>query len=663
MRLWSGSKWLAAVTLCGILAVLALIRAEALAAELTPEQQKAAAEQQKNIAAVEAVLPKYEQAADACEKALAPLMDSKDPNVIAAVDGALLRIVAIRHVRAMIAEKPSIFASPTIQQKLDPWKEALDYFLDCARSKKDPYEGMTSGVRAFRSPTDGHIDFYVFKLPDDFDPKRKYPLDIDLHYGAALVWEGLWIDGKPSNDRRRANRADRIYISPDGRGNNSYEGMGSAAAVDAVKHAMKHYPVDRERVFMGGGSMGAAGSARLASLYPDMFTAIHLLTGNPNYQGIAGDGRFDPLVLIENFANVAVCSLEATGDRGHSVPQGKLVEGMKELSLKHQGYYDTFRYIDPAGGHGQVDSRMQAQGMEWTYSRKRTLYPKLVVYKTYSLRYDGAYWGYIDMTGSSSVPARIEAEFTSPDKVTVTVENVTRFHLDLVKELVGDAKELAVSVNGTPAVKAPAGGTVYFAEKDGKWGRSAERYPKGLIKKHGLSGLVLDVFMENPVLMVYGTLESKDAKRGGQIVDNAVLQMFGACDGGDTLHTMFERKADSAVTKEDIAGKNLVLFGTPGQNAVLRSIADKLPVRWLEDGVEIAGKAHRGDRVGIVLVYPNPLNPDRYVLLMPENYHWLDLRTLRDYAVTRPLDQRSVRLKVVEQGDFDSHWGIPAGKQ
>ena len=39
-------------------------------------------------------------------------------------------------------------------------------------------------------------------------------------------------------------------------------------------------------------------------------------------------------------------------------------------------------------------------------------------------------------------------------------------------------------------------------------------------------------------------------------------------------------KDDSAVTDADIASSNLVLWGDPESNAVLKRIADKLPIRW-----------------------------------------------------------------------------------
>ncbi|MBW2278762.1 MAG: hypothetical protein JRF63_14820, partial [Deltaproteobacteria bacterium] len=48
---------------------------------------------------------------------------------------------------------------------------------------------------------------------------------------------------------------------------------------------------------------------------------------------------------------------------------------------------------------------------------------------------------------------------------------------------------------------------------------------------------------------------------------------------------------------------------------LLKRIADRLPLR-VEKGAVVAGdKRFAGDRVAASFVYPNPLNPERYVLV------------------------------------------------
>ena len=67
----------------------------------------------------------------------------------------------------------------------------------------------------------------------------------------------------------------------------------------------------------------------------------------------------------------------------------------------------------------------------------RNRYPKLVVYTTYSLRYDGAYWARLDTVENPARPARIEAQIADDGSCRVAMDNADRFHLDLAPQLVG----------------------------------------------------------------------------------------------------------------------------------------------------------------------------------------------------------------------------------
>jgi hypothetical protein len=132
------------------------------------------------------------------------------------------------------------------------------------------------------------------------------------------------------------------------------------------------------------------------------------------------------------------------------------------------------------------------------------------------------------------------------------------------------------------------------------------------------------------------------------------------------LHSGFQRKADRDVTEQDIAQRNLVLFGTPDQNLLLRKLADRLPVKFIRGGVEVAGKSYEGADVGLLMVYPNPLNPQRYVLLLPENYGvytshpgalGANVYLFPDYVVGKPVAAWGGKtIEVLTQGNFDARW-------
>ena len=74
-------------------------------------------------------------------------------------------------------------------------------------------------------------------------------------------------------------------------------------------------------------------------------------------------------------------------------------------------------------------------------------------------------------------------------------------------------------------------------------------------------------------------------------------------------------KEDRQVTREDVEQLNLVLLGGPDVNAVTAKVMPDLPVRVGGGRVVVGDRAFDGDDVGMKVIYPNPLNPQRYVVV------------------------------------------------
>ena len=103
-------------------------------------------------------------------------------------------------------------------------------------------------------------------------------------------------------------------------------------------------------------------------------------------------------------------------------------------------------------------------------------------------------------------------------------------------------------------------------------------------------------------------------------------------------------KDNAQVTPADIASHHLILFGDPGSNKILGQIADRLPIRWAEDAIAMGGQKFGAADHVLVMIYPNPLNPARYVVINSgHTFHEKEFRgsnallfpRLGDYAVLR----------------------------
>jgi hypothetical protein len=189
----------------------------------------------------------------------------------------------------------------------------------------------------------------------------------------------------------------------------------------------------------------------------------------------------------------------------------------------------------------------------------------------------------------------------------------------------------------------------------------------------GVAGSGLEGFKGRPVVMVYGTREMKEDDKlkkmilrreqddkSRKMIDAAVVRLFGPGDGGKTLHTPFRRLADRYPFIGQVMNDcNAVLFGAPKQNEIVKAIADELPIKFLEDGVKVGDKSYRGEGVGLVMVYPNPVSPNRYILLLPEDYAGDSPWTYPDWMVVKNVKGPGrVRQQVLAQGTFDAKWQL-----
>src|SRR5262249_11122891 len=147
---------------------------------------------------------------------------------------------------------------------------------------------------------------------------------------------------------------------------------------------------------------------------------------------------------------------------------------------------------------------------------------------------------------------------------------------------------------------------------DGKWRMIPPADRSGPpAKVHGLQGPIDDAFMGS-FLNVAPTGKVMNPQVGGRVekeMKHATDQWRKQFSGVATT------KKDTEVTDEDIKNNNLVLWGDPQSNAVYAKIADKLPIRWLEKGVNVGQNTYPVLTHVPVLIYPNPLNPARYVVL------------------------------------------------
>jgi hypothetical protein len=204
---------------------------------------------------------------------------------------------------------------------------------------------------------------------------------------------------------------------------------------------------------------------------------------------------------------------------------------------------------------------------------------------------------------------------------------------------------------------------VHLRRSGGKWQQTLTAHEDGkLVKQHGLSGPIDDAFMDS-FLFVKPTGTAMNDKVGGWTkaeMDRASFEWRRQFRGDAPA------KDDKAITDADIAASNLVLWGDPQSNAVLAKVIAKLPIQWANGKLIANGKTYDTATHAPVLVYPNPLNPKRYIVINSSftyrEYDYLNnarqIAKLPDWAVidlTQPKTPRAAG-GVADAGFFNEAW-------
>jgi hypothetical protein len=185
-----------------------------------------------------------------------------------------------------------------------------------------------------------------------------------------------------------------------------------------------------------------------------------------------------------------------------------------------------------------------------------------------------------------------------------------------------------------------------------------------LAKRPGLQGPIDDAFLDS-FLMVRPTgtpLNDKVGKWAAGEMAHATEHWRKQFRGDAPI------KDDTAISDEDIASHNLVLWGDPQSNKVLARVVGQLPIKWDAQGVHVGAKTFDAGHSVPVLIFPNPLNPKHYVVLNSgftyREYDYLNnarqVPKLPDYAVVdidKPVTSQTPG-GISTAGFFGEHWEL-----
>jgi hypothetical protein len=519
---------------------------------------------------------------------------------------------------------------------------------------KHPWtEQPGKSLRGYVSRIDNSVQPYGVTLPAGFDPAKTYPLHVVLH-GRGPTEVSFLGQMEPANpSQNKAPNQEFIELEPFGRANNGWRWAGETDVFEALDQVQHQYHIDPNRIVLRGFSMGGHGGWQIGIHYPTMWSAVSPgagFTDTRKYQKIP-EGSVPAYVEqgwhiydAVDYARNVFDSL-FVGYGGEKDPQLQASLNMKEAAAKEG--LDLKVIIGPGVEHRYHPDSFK-EIMQLVQAPVRDPLPKEIRFVTYTLKYNKCGWLTIDELDRHYERAQVDGVLKG-DAAELTTKNVGTLSLALpnsVKSVVLDGQKLAV-----PAV-------AKFRRRGGKWGPGGGLEPHAplLHKRHNLQGPIDDAFMER-FLVVRPT---------GQAWHPATAEFAeaGVKRFSDEWRFGFRGelpvKDDRQVTEADWKDANLVLWGDPGSNSVLAKIAKSLPVKWTAQGLTVYGKSYGPDALP-VLIFPNPLNHERYVVINSgHTFNRKDLDAsnaqlyphLPDWAVIKPSGE------VLAADYFDEFWGF-----
>ena len=571
------------------------------------------------------------------------------------------------------------------EEQADQWRQRAQRYIAEIRAGRDPYLEAKGKIvnRAYRSDISDALQGYAVYIPPDYDPSRRYPVYVALHGGSSNGNLFLGVVLGNNMDWLRYTEflydeftprwtPDWIVVAPTGFGQIMWRWMGEQDVLDVIDDVRAHYSVDDDRVILGGLSNGGVGAYTIGMRHAWRFAAVQAMAGAPSWvQYLGGNGRlrgaertevrrYSGMHLAENSINTDFHYFHGRSDTGPMRPNyiNEFTTHIRTLDIPvNEHWFDAGHDIlYRVHRHGRVYGRLDT---------RRNRSPQEVRVVTGDYRANRQHW--ITVTRIARFPelARVKAIATDT-RIVIETRNTSALSVDLRDAPVGDS--LSIVVDGEEVFqgsKATLGHILHLRHQE-SW-ETGFAPDDGQRKRPGLSGPITDSYYGRTI-HVYGTGVAEDRDGLRETAERAArgLPLW-------AWHVDQPVIADTALSDEQMHDATVVLYGTPQQNSVLRRIAGALPIQIEPEAVVVGDHRHTG-AVGVKFIYPNPLAPNQYVVvvsgtstsLIRKNHQLPEF--LADYAIynDRGVRTRNKRVqgrdRLLAQGYFDARWQLPTAQ-
>ena len=537
-----------------------------------------------------------------------------------------------------------------------------------------------STIRGYASKVDGSVQPYALSLPKGFDKAERlhrWPLHVKLHGRGGTRNEVRFF--AEHSGKQPSKEQNWIQLDVFGRTDNAYRWSGETDVFEAIADVRRRYQIDDRRVTLWGFSMGGAGAWHLGLHHPSKWSSVGPGAGFVDfyvYQKQQDKPRpahqhkalhiYDTVDYALNLYNVPVVTYGGEKD-AQLVASTTMADLAKNLDVPCK------LLVGPGMGHKfHPDSFKEFMAFHALRTKAgRPSYPgaSSLRFTTWTVKYNRCEWLKVAEQERHLEQTTVEGGLTKNGTLILRTKNAAALQIarDMARQIVIDGNQLPLNSAADQLLP-----DVYYVKDGGEWKvlnyDESREFDKNidLHKRRNLQGPIDDAFME-PFVVVTGT--SDPWSENQQDWSTFTLQRFQR-EFDKWLRGRLVLVKDRDLTQEQIASKNLILFGDPGSNSVLAKVLDKLPIKWTKEAINVSGRTFDPDSHGLAMIYPNPLNPQKYVVINSgHTMHERDFRAsnswlfpkLGDIAVQKI--QRSGRVfeeETIWAEHFDTKWQLPA---
>jgi hypothetical protein len=517
-------------------------------------------------------------------------------------------------------------------------------------------------LRGFRSKIEDQLQYYMIHVPR-LTRNRPLPLVVLV---PALVEPYLpFLKGhciaNINEIERVASLADKYgyaVVWTSARGNTHGNPIGTTDIMEVMADVRKDYEIDEDKIYLYGDCEGGQGALLLGARFPTLFAAIGVvgpvmtrdIRTTPSQAAayrkwMAANDVFN---FPENLSNIPTLILQKDeDDPGLNEQSGAFIEKCRGLGFSPQ--WERLR-----GGHTYYLDDPYEKAFRFFLGRVRTRSPEKIVFSTSQLKYNSAYWITIDELIEPMKKATIRAVVRPHLLVEVETQNVKRYRI-ASGHLVRNSSDATIKVvtNGRESFSGyPSEGQIAVDVDNSISASGASE------KNNQIEGPVLHAFAE-PFILVEGSGGRPLARATIEAVRDKIKKVWVKDYFVECKH-----KLDVQISRTDITNNNLILLGDARTNSLVERVKDRLPVKASADHIILGENRYNGNSLGYIFVYPNPLNPKRYVVVIGsndmENFRWeaenLAMTAWYDFLVWD--SSNGAKTVKISEGFFNSDWKI-----